>query len=171
MNLTAIFILAICLHANAKGYSQKLTISHQNVPLQKVFKEISKQTGYTFIYTEELLQKGKKISISTNNASIEQVLKECFKDQSLTYSIVDKYIIIKEKEEETHKEKVFSSPPTPPPAIVLSGKVTNDKGEPLGGATITEKGTKNTVVTKEDGNFTINISGPKPSISHFLCRL
>lgn len=155
-------MLAVCLHANAKGYSQKLTISYQNVPLQKVFKEISKQAGYTFIYTEKLLQKGKKISISTSNASIEQVLKECFKDQFLTYSIVDKYIIIKEKEEETHKEKVFSSPPPPPPAIVLSGKVTNDKGEPLGGATITEKGTKNTAVTKEDGNFTINTAGAKP---------
>lgn len=151
-------MLAICIHANAKGYSQKLTISHQNVSLEKVFKEISKQTGYTFIYTEKLLQKGKKISISANNASIEQVLKECFKDQSLTYSIVDKYIIIKEKEE-TDREKVFYAPPPPPTNI--AGKVTNDKGEPLVGATVTEKGTKNTAVTKEDGNFTINTSETK----------
>jgi len=158
MKLTAIFMLAICIHANAKGYSQKLTISHQNVSLEKVFKEISKQTGYTFIYTEKLLQKGKKISISANNASIEQVLKECFKDQSLTYSIVDKYIIIKEKEE-TDREKVFYAPPPPPTNI--AGKVTNDKGEPLVGATVTEKGTKNTAVTKEDGNFTINTSETK----------
>ncbi len=152
MKLTAIFMLTVCLHANAKGYSQKLTIFHQNVSLEKVFKEISKQAGYTFIYTEKLLQKGKKISISANNASIEQVLKECFKDQSLTYSIVDKYIIIKEKEEETNKEKVFYAPPP----INITGKVTNNKGEPLVGATVTEKGTKNTAVTKEDGNFTIN---------------
>lgn len=161
MKLTTIFMLAVCLQANAKGYSQNLTISHQNVALEKVFKEISSQTGYTFIYTEKLLQKGKKVSISTNNASIEQVLKECFKNQSLTYSIVDKYVIIKEKEGETQKEKVFNAPPPPPP-INITGKVTNDKGEPLGGATVSEKGTKNSVVTKEDGIFTINTSNTKP---------
>lgn len=153
-------MLAVCLQAHAKGYSQKLTISHQNVALEKVFKEISNQTGYTFIYTEKLLQKGKKVSISTKEASIEQVLKECFKGQSLTYSIVDKYIIIKEKEEEVQKEKVFSSPPPPPP-VNISGKVTNDKGEPLQGATVTEKGTKNVTTTKEEGSFVINVAGEK----------
>lgn len=162
MKLTAVFLLAVCLHANARGYSQKLTISHQNVSLETVFKEISKQTGYTFIYTENLLQKGKNISISANNASIEQVLRECFKDQSLTYSIVGKYIIIREKEDETHNEKVFYAPPPPP--INITGKVTNDKGEPLVGATVTEKGTKNTAVTKEGGNFTINTTEAKTGL-------
>lgn len=155
-------MLALCLHANAKGYSQKLTISHQNVALEKVFKEISKQTGYTFIYTEKLLQKGKKISIAANNAFIEQVLKECFKDQALTYSIVDKFIIIKEKEGEIYREKIFGSPLPPPVSIVISGKVTNDKGEPLEGATVTEKGTKNTIVTNVDGSFTIITREAKP---------
>jgi len=51
------------------------------------------------------------------------------------------------------------APPLPP--ITITGKVTNDKAEPLGGATVTEKGTKNTVVTKEDGSFTIHITGTK----------
>ncbi|MGI8637224.1 MAG: carboxypeptidase-like regulatory domain-containing protein, partial [Segetibacter sp.] len=161
IKFAAIFMFAICLHANAKGFSQKLTISHRNVSLQTVFKDISEQTGYTFIYTEKLLQKGKKISIVINNASIEQVLKECFKGQALTYSIVDKYIIVKEKEEGSENQKVFNSPPPPPPPTNITGKVTNDKGEPLGGATITEKGTKNTVVTMEDGSFSINTSDPK----------
>jgi hypothetical protein len=48
-------------------------------------------------------------------------------------------IVIKEKEVETSPktESVF----TPPPPITVSGKVTNDKGEPLSGATVTEKGT------------------------------
>ena len=160
MRLTAIFMLAICLHASAKGISQKLSISHQNVSLQTVFKDISEQTGYTFIYTEKLLQKGKKLSIVINNASIEQVLKECFKGQALTYTIVDTYIILKEKEEGGEKQKAFNSPPPLPPTNI-TGKVTNDKGEALEGATITEKGTKNTVVTMEDGSFSINTAGPK----------
>ena len=156
MKLTAIFMLAVCMHANAKSYSQKLTLAHQNAPLEKVFKEISKQTGYTFIYTEKLLQKGKKVSISLNDASIDQVLKECFKDQLLTYSVVDKYIIIKEKEADIQKEKVMALPPPPPP-INIRGVVTNSKSLPLVGATITEKGTTNTTISKEDGSFTLSV--------------
>ncbi len=33
--------------------------------------------------------------------------------------------------------------------VKITGKVTNDKGEPLSGATVTEKGTVNTVGTKD----------------------
>ena len=50
---------------------------------------------------------------------------------------------------------------TPPPNDV-TGKVTNDKGEPLVGATVTEKGTKNSEVTKEDGSFAMRTSTTKP---------
>ncbi|MEJ7830517.1 MAG: SusC/RagA family TonB-linked outer membrane protein, partial [Segetibacter sp.] len=50
---------------------------------------------------------------------------------------------------------------TPPPNDV-TGKVTNDKGEPLAGATVTEKGTKNSEVTKEDGSFAMRTSTTKP---------
>jgi TonB-linked SusC/RagA family outer membrane protein len=39
----------------------------------------------------------------------------------------------------------------------IKGKVTNGKGEPLPGATILVKGTKNAVTTDFDGNFTIDI--------------
>lgn len=48
----------------------------------------------------------------------------------------------------------------PPPNV--TGRVTNDKGEQLRGATVTEKGTKNTVETKDDGSFTINTSSSRP---------
>ncbi|MEJ7739359.1 MAG: TonB-dependent receptor [Chitinophagaceae bacterium] len=44
------------------------------------------------------------------------------------------------------------------PAITVNGKLTSLNGEPLGGATIAEKGTENTTVTKEDGTFAIDVS-------------
>ncbi|MGI8637041.1 MAG: TonB-dependent receptor plug domain-containing protein, partial [Segetibacter sp.] len=162
VRFTAILMLAICLQAEAKGPSQKLTISYKKVAIEKVFKEITKQAGLTFMYSGRLLQKGKIISISANNASIEQVLKECLDNEDIIYSIVDNHIIIRDKED-AGKEEAFSA--LPPEAVatgILSGKVLNDKGEPLSGATIKEKGTKNTTVTREDGSFTINTSSAKP---------
>ncbi len=78
MKLTTALTLVNCLPANAKGFTQKLTISHQNVSLKTVFKDIAEKTGYTFLYTEKLLLNGTKVSISANNASIGEVFKDRF---------------------------------------------------------------------------------------------
>lgn len=40
----------------------------------------------------------------------------------------------------------------------VSGKVTQSAGEPLAGATVAEKGGSSSVVTKDDGTFTIDVS-------------
>ncbi|HEY4150051.1 MAG TPA: TonB-dependent receptor [Chitinophagaceae bacterium] len=46
----------------------------------------------------------------------------------------------------------------------VTGKVSQSTGEPLVGATITEKGTSTSVVTKEDGGYTIHVSGPNATL-------
>lgn len=43
----------------------------------------------------------------------------------------------------------------------VSGKVTDDGGKPLSGASVQEKGTKNTTVTDADGSFKLNVSSGK----------
>lgn len=46
-------------------------------------------------------------------------------------------------------------------AITVSGKVTDDKGVALVGASIAEKGTNNSTLTKDDGTFVLNVTGNK----------
>ncbi len=45
-----------------------------------------------------------------------------------------------------------------PPPINISGKVTNDKGEPLEGVSVTISGTKKGTTTNSDGRFVLNVS-------------
>ena len=101
MKLTTIFMLAICLNASANGYSQNVSLNETNSPLDKVFREIKKQSDYTFVYTKALLKKANTVTVNINNASIEQALEACFQNQPLTYTIFNKMIVIKEKEMET----------------------------------------------------------------------
>lgn len=133
MKLTAIFLLALCLNATANGFAQKVSLSGKNVPLDRVFREIKRQTGYTFVYTDGLLHKAKKVTVHISNAPLVQVLDLCFQDQPLTYSIVNKIIVIKEKAVIPQKEQASILPPP----INIQGKITNEKGEPLGFATTT----------------------------------
>jgi len=158
MKLTTAFLLAACLSASAKGLSQEVTLSEKNVSLNQIFKEINRQTGYTFVYTESLLEKGKSITINVRNASIEQVLELCFKDQPLTYTILNKMVVVKEKPSISRPDVAEN---VAPPGIKITGKITNDISDPLSGASVAEKGTNNIAIAKEDGSFEITVAGEK----------
>src|SRR5690349_15684418 len=109
MKLTAFIVLIGCLTASAEGVSQKITLKEKNAPLTKVFKEIEKQTSYQFLYFDNDLQQEKKVSIDVNDANLPEVLQWCFRDQPLSYEIVDKTVVIKKKPAESPKETVSIS--------------------------------------------------------------
>lgn len=158
MKMMAVFIFALGLNASAKSFSQTITLAQEHVPIEKVFREISRQTGYSFVYTKSLLQQAKKVTIKVTNATLEEALMECFKYQSLTFSILDQLIIIKEKElllNEVHGAYM----PAEIPPINITGVVLNDKGEPLDGATVSEEGTSNATMTNADGSYAIRVAG------------
>ena len=160
MKLTAILMLAFCINVHAKGYSQSVSLNEVNAPLDKVFKEIKKQSGYTFVYTRALLKKSNPVTVTVSNASIEQALDACFAQQPLSYTIFNKMIVVKEKAIATAATPEVVND-LPLPAITVSGKVVNDKGEPLAGATIMEKNTNNATTAKEDGSFSITVANEK----------
>ena len=70
MKLTTILLLAACLNVTANGYGQKVSLSTKQGYLEQVFGEIKKQTGYTFVYTDALLQKAKRVNINAKDAAL-----------------------------------------------------------------------------------------------------
>jgi len=153
-------MLAICINATANGYSQNVNLKEINSPLDKVFKEIKKQTGYTFVYTKALLKKANKVTVSVNNVPLEKALDVCFNDQPLTYTIFNRMVVIKEKEIIVVAKPEMTTEAALP-SITITGKIANDKGEPLAGATIMEKNTSNATTAKEDGSFSITVANEK----------
>src|SRR5580704_5029336 len=47
--------------------------------------------------------------------------------------------------------------------ITVTGKVTDEKGAAIAGATITQKGTRNATTTKDDGTWTLQVK-PKTKL-------
>lgn len=162
MKLTAVLILAFTLQLNAKSYSQKISISEKNIPLSKVFRLIEKQTGYSFIYENKALRRAQPISLNIRNTDLTEVLNMCFKEQPLVYEIKYNTVIIREKEiadKITTGEKEDN--PAIPPPVTVKGNITNEKGQPLAGATITIKGTGRSVVSDNNGNYSITVASTK----------
>ncbi len=156
MKLTSVLIIAACLQVSAKSYSQKVTLNVNDISLQKIFEEIRKQTGFQFFYADEALANSKSVSVNIRKGSIENVLNHCFQNQQLSYTISEKTIIVRRKivepEINTPSPLLIEAPTT----IDIKGKITDDKGQPLDGATVLVKGTKNGTKTDANGNFSIN---------------
>ena len=138
MRLTSILLLATCLHLSAKTGAQRITLSEEHSSLRKVFKEITGQTGYLFVYRDEWLRQAQKVDISVKDASLQQVLDLCFSEQPFTYVIIDKMVVLKEK------PKPVETPATAPVVLYfeqsslidIHGRVTDANGNPLAGATV-----------------------------------
>lgn len=150
MKLTVLLITLFILQVSAKSLAQQITLNEKQVSLEKLFKEIRKQSRYDFFYDAALIQKAGPVSINVTNATLDETLKIIIKDP-LTFTISDRTVIIKEK-----------SPPMPEkqPATVLppkdvTGHVTDKQGVPLVNATVLIKRTKTGVLTDVKGNFTI----------------
>jgi len=150
MNFTAIFLFVVCLSAGAHGYTQ-VTIQQKNSSLPTIFKELKKQTGYDFVYSSEQMQQVGKVTVNLQNVSLEDALAACLKGKGLTYTIVDRTIVIKvvEKSVATVDAQIDEMSAT----IDMSGKVTDTEGKPLEGASVTVKGTKIATRTDASGVF------------------
>ncbi|WP_207514017.1 TonB-dependent receptor [Longitalea luteola] len=142
--------------AQAEDDRGGITIRQQNVPIQKVFQTIEKQSGYRFFYNETLLQGAVNVTVNLQNVSLQVALEACFRNQPLSYAIVDKTIIVKRRpvQQSTAPVTAAVTLSRPTKIIAVRGKVTSNN-LPVAGASIIVKGTDNGASTDKDGIFTL----------------
>lgn len=155
MRLTVIVLIATIMQVSASSFAQKITLSERNISLAKVFIKISQQSGYDFLVKESMLKGTKPVNILVKDADINNVLKLVFKDQPLDYTIEDKTILIKPKEKSIIDKVIDYFTATA--AIKITGVVKDNNGVTMPGVSVTIKGTTQTVVTNEKGEYQITV--------------
>lgn len=152
MKLTAILLVVTFMQVSAKVFSQSISLNEKNAPLEKVLKSIKKQSGYLVFYQDQEMQKAIPVTIQGKNISIRQALDDCFSNQPLTYQILDRTIIVKAKTIVAVEKKAMATNL----AITIKGKIVDENGKPLPGATIKVKGTNLSTVSDAAGEFSIS---------------
>lgn len=155
MKITIVLLTAAFLNVHAAGFSQDITFSGENVPLQKVLNAIEKQTGYVFLYSESVLAKSKPVSIKVTGLQLKDFLDHLFRDQPIKYEIGRKSIFLSPKSNTRAIIPAVVPIPerlAPPP---LKGIVRSVDGIPLAGATILLKRSSQSITAAEDGSFSI----------------
>lgn len=163
MKLTAILLLTVAIQVSAKSFSQQLTFSLKNVPIENVFREIEKQTGYSFVYTQTEMSGARTVTMKVENAKLEDVLALCFKEQPLTYTLRNKFIVVKAKSRvpvNTIPEEMRLLPPL----VDVRGRLVNERGDPVAGATVAVKGTAKATSTNSNGEFELKAVDEKATI-------
>ncbi|HEY8387624.1 MAG TPA: SusC/RagA family TonB-linked outer membrane protein, partial [Parasegetibacter sp.] len=168
MKLLTLFLTVCCIQISAATMSQSVSLSVRNLPLESVFTEIKKQTGYSIIWDETQLETSRPVSIKVKNASLEQVFQELLANHPLTFELIGKMVVIKKATifERHDIEKELGLPP-----ITVSGVVVDELGLPLEGASIQIKGTKTGVTSGTDGRFKIQTNSRDTSIVLIITML
>lgn len=146
MKLTTLLLFVVCMHVYANGFTQeKIDISVKNMELKKLFSMIEKKTDYRFLYFDGAIPQHKKVDVDVSGASIEQVLNMAFLNTLLKYKIMDNKLV------------VISSDVISLENVTVKGKITDEKNQPLVGASIRMKGANSGTTSDANGDFSIKV--------------
>lgn len=151
--LKAFFVALMCVSAMTVN-AQSVTKNFRNVPLKSVLKEVERQTKMSVIYKVDEVNVNRKITANFKSTPVKEVLRQVLGDE-LDYQVDNRMITIRRRQVVKPKTTVKQQSKS---SRKVSGTVLDEKGEPVIGATIKEKGTKNATVSDLDGNFTFNVS-------------
>lgn len=144
--LTAILLFVTMLQVSAATLAQKVTLNVTNAPLERVFDNIRGQSGVDFFFSASLISKAKPVSIHIKDLELNAALAEIFMNQPLTYVIRNNSVQVKEKE-----YNKLAKPGR------ISGKIVDEKGETLPGASVRVTETGTGAQAGADGSYVLNL--------------
>ncbi|HLN21325.1 MAG TPA: carboxypeptidase-like regulatory domain-containing protein [Bacteroidales bacterium] len=153
---TAITLLTLFISNGVVGQEmldQPFTINEGTLRTIDALDAVSLKTGYSFTYDSRLIDPEKKVRLSFDQTPLREVLRSILQNDSLEFSLIDKYIVISR----TRKEGSLRSSP-PAVAGFISGTIVDEEtGEPLPFATIGFKNIQRGTVTNNNGGFGLNV--------------
>jgi len=151
MKLTACFLLLFCIGVSARSVSQTISYAGKDVPLERVFRIIEKQTGYYVFYAKDDIR-NKTVTVEARKIGLENFVQLLLRNLPLTYSFEGKTISIKKKPE---APRVIAPAADPLPPVDVRGRIIDDTGVPVQGATVAVKGQNRATATNSEGEFVL----------------
>ena len=172
MKLTLVLLCCMFMQSFASLYAQSITLKKQNssregviwelkektkhtflysdedVSLEEVIWELKEKTKLTFLYSDEDVSAVKGIDLDVKDLGVDAVLEQCLAGTGLGYVKTNDAIIIRKVEEleQSPQQKMRR----------ITGKVTDENGEPLPGVGILIQGTTMGVASDVEGNYALD---------------
>jgi TonB-dependent starch-binding outer membrane protein SusC len=125
---------------------EKITLEFKNTELVKALVLIEEKSDYHFVYNNNLVTGSNKITASFKEASLQEVMGKLLKGTGLGYQLTETNLVI-----------LFKEKPAENMETRISGKVTDENGKALSGASVQVKGTNIGTSTNQNGEFSITV--------------
>ena len=150
-----LFVTVMFQMLASEGYSQKtkVTLDLENVNLFDALQEIEAKTGLSFFFKNTDVNLNSRVTIKVNDKKIGPTLEDLFKGSGTVFKIKNNQIILLNNARKSidikDKLEVVSQ------QFEVKGKIVDNNGVPLLGATVVVKGTGRGVSADENGKYTI----------------
>ena len=145
MKLTCILTIFCVLDTFANANAQTVTLNMQGAEISKVLSSIERQSNFRFLYNSRLKDLKQKVDVAFDNADINDVMATLFARTRLTYRRLENNLIAIRSEEGPDQD------------VTISGKVTDDAGAPIEGASVSVKGGSRGTSTNVTGDFSLAV--------------
>lgn len=134
----------------APTQGKPVSITIKNSSLADVLRQVSKKSGLYIYFQDADLAGHKNVSLDVKNRPVESVLHDLLDERGLAWVEVSENTIAVKKKPETDERKVEMDTVT---TITVTGKVVDEKGEPVIGATVVVKNSGIGTTTNTNGSF------------------
>ncbi|WP_373497093.1 SusC/RagA family TonB-linked outer membrane protein [Aquiflexum sp.] len=161
--LLQLLVLQVVLAEPSSSQSMEdyqVTLNVTDQKLVEVLAALEKQTDFVFAYNQQVAKDKSRITIA-NTSDLKTILQKITEQVDFDFKRVNNNIYVthinsrlKIDEKIKYEEDVISSRND----VLITGKVTDGKGEPLPGVSVIIEGTTKGTVTDIDGNYSIDVS-------------
>lgn len=132
-----------------------VSVSFSGLPLRKAMREIEKVSDLHFFYKTTLEGLDTKVSLSVKDVTAKELLDKLFASVPLGYSLEANGVVVvyNEKEPVTLSELNATASSD---SFTVTGVVTDEADEPVIGATVRQRGSRNAVATDHDGRYSLS---------------
>lgn len=141
--LTAFLLFAFVSFAEAQN--QKVQLSGNNLSLRAAFEQIEKQINMSVDYDAKIIDTSRPAPQVSGEMSVSDLMKVLLNNTGCTFTIQGSHILISRQTVTGNKNKVI-------------GFITDERGDPVIGASVLEKGTSNGTITDLYGKFVLEVS-------------
>jgi TonB-linked SusC/RagA family outer membrane protein len=132
---------------------QKVSLVCKDKDLKWVIGQLEKQTGSLFVYSNDELNLSQKLSLRIRDTDFDQALQKIFAPLHIRFELVGRNVLLK-REKQEHFAAVEEAV-TESRDVEITGRVLDDKQEPVAGATVQLKGSTLATTTRADGTFSL----------------
>ncbi|WP_159638471.1 SusC/RagA family TonB-linked outer membrane protein [Sphingobacterium composti Ten et al. 2007 non Yoo et al. 2007] len=131
----------------AKTSAQRISLQARNEKLDEVFKSITTQSNFKFLYNDEVITKHPRVSLEVKNEPLDAVLSKLLPKGLFEYKIVSNTILVNVVSKAANETTIVQTK--------ASGTVVDENGNPISNASVILVGSSTVVVSDKDGKFQI----------------